>query len=363
MNWDDVKQRAHLSDDMTTRLSELSQWLPTIADLMSADLFIDCLDTQSGLLFVAAQACPSAGQSVYSGSVDGCTAQRESEPAAYWTMETGVPARDLKAITQENHVVRQNVIPLHDSAGTVCAVLIAEQDISRGYRMEQKYHALSQASSKGAHPDRFDPLLLQQREIHHRIKNHLQTMASIMNLQMRQARHPEARLAFQENRARVLSIAAIEDILLAQSSDKVGLRELAERLCRNIGTVFSDSGAVIQHTVTGDDVQLPQEVASDVAIVINELLTNAHKHAFRDRSEGHIDLLIQHTGAFVTVAVRDDGVGLPPEGYREGLGLSIVCMTVREKLGGELHLAGNSGGCIISFDFSTAGWYDEPINQ
>lgn len=362
MKWDNVKQRACLTDDTADGLSELGRWLPSIAELMSADLFIDCLDRQSGLLFVAAQAFPSAGQSVYSGSVDGCTAQRESEPAAYWAMETGVPVRDLKAVTQENRVVRQNVIPLRDNAGTVCAVLIAEQDVSRGYHMEQKYRALSQ-SSAGPAEGSADLGLLRQREIHHRIKNHLQTMASIMNLQMRQAAHPEARQAFQENRARVLSIAAIEDILLAQPSGMVSLRGLADRLCRNIQTVFGDSGAEIEYTVSGGDAQLPQGQASDVAIVINELLTNAYKHAFRGRPAGHIGLLIQRTGAFVTVAVRDDGIGFPPEGCREGLGLSIVRMTVQEKLGGELHIAGNPGGCIISFDFSAAGCYDEPIKE
>lgn len=352
MNWNEVQQRARLSDAMTDRLRELGHWLPFIADLMSVDLFIDCPDAQSGLLFVAAQAFPSAGHSMYSGSVDGCIAQRESEPAAYWALETGAPIRELKAVTQENRVVRQNVIPLRDNDGTVCAVLIAEQDISQGYHMEQKYRALSQSPVSEAATDSRDLELLQQREIHHRIKNHLQTMASIMNLQMRQACHPEARQAFQENRARILSIATIEDILLAQPSGRISLHELIDRLCRNIQSIFQNSDTNVQYTIRGGDVSLPQKQASDVAIVINELLTNACKHAFVGRSEGHIDILLQRTQAFVTVVVRDDGIGFPPEGYREGLGLSIVRMTVQEKLGGELHIAGNSNGSIISFDFS-----------
>ena len=65
-------------------------------------------------------------------------------------------------------------------------------------------------------------------------------MASIMNLQMRQACHPEARQAFQENRARILSIATIEDILLAQPSGRISLHELIDRLCRNIQSIFQN---------------------------------------------------------------------------------------------------------------------------
>ena len=364
MKWDEVQQRAGLSDAMISQLEGLSKWLPAIAELISADLFIDCLDRWSGLLFVTAQAFPSAGQSVYSGSVDGLVAQRESEPAAYWAMETGAPVRDIKAVTQENRVVRQNVIPLRDDAGEVCAVLIAEQDISRGYHIEQKYRALSQAAADNVRITEQNSGLLREREIHHRIKNHLQTMASIMNLQMRQAIHPEARQAFQENRARVLSIAAIEDILLTQPEGKVALRGLTEQLCRNIQTVFADYGGKVLCEISGGDALLSQEQAPDVAIVINELLTNAYKYAFSGQAEGRVEIRIQNTGPLITVAVQDNGIGFPADGYREGLGLSIVRMTVQEKLGGELHITSVPGnGSIISFDFSVPECYDYLVNK
>lgn len=354
MNREALAERTGLGAAALDRLEALAQSLPLMAELMSADLFIDCRAQADGMLFVAAQAGPSAGPSAYAGNVLGSPARRESEPAAYWALEAGVPMRDIKAVTQENRIVRQTVVPIRDADGAAYAVLIAEADVSRDMQREKKYQALARRAEEQPAAGSVTAETLMQRELHHRVKNHLQMMASIMNLQMRQTRNEEVRKAFQENSARVLSIAAINDILLAGRGETVGLLTLLDRLRQNLDTLYNGDGCAVICEIRGDEIALPHARAADIAMVVNELLTNARKHAFRGRTAGHIQMFVQKGTLFSTIAIRDDGVGLPAAGMEEGLGMSIVRMTIHDKLGGELHMTSDANGSIFSFDFSDA---------
>ena len=198
------------------RLEGVATVLPLIADLVQADVFIDCMDRE-GVAVVAAQESPHSIEALYRKSVVGERAYSQWEPAVYLAFSTGQCRYDLKATTQEGRAVKQSVVPIRGLEGKVAAVLIAERDVSDDIRHERKYREMARAvesmssSSLALLPAEED--LAAMREIHHRVKNNLQLVASILNMQARKAPDAATKKIFQENWNRVLSSAASQDIL------------------------------------------------------------------------------------------------------------------------------------------------------
>lgn len=335
--------------DQLVRLAQEQQFS---ADLFGADIFIDCLDKDACCMFVAAQASPGFGLSSYRENVVGKLAARENEPAVYHAMESGLPVRDLKATTQENKTVRQDALPVRScESGAVIAVLISERDVSHHVNRAKKYEALTQMAGVGSSQNELPPGDLALREIHHRIKNNLQMVASIMNLQSRRTDNAEVRQAFRENTARVLSIAAIHDLLTRSDDAPVPLMTLFDKLIRNIQPLFVESRTV-DIVIEGDALFATPNRATDIALVVNELVSNSLEHGFSETQLGKITILLSAGVRFNTITVKDNGSGFDISHRRNGsLGLSIVTMTVRDKLGGKLHFFSDENGTNIAFDF------------
>ena len=351
--------RAHtaLSDEDILRMEELERSLPLIADVANADVFLDCLmDDETAL--VVAQASPAQGISVYEKTVVGERAEKHNEPAVFHTFHMGIPVSDLKAITQENRAVRQNVAPVKNSRDEVIAVLIREKDISADLQQQRKYEELARVRQESAsYPRDVDPErerdAIAVREMHHRVKNNLQLVASILNLQARKAQDPGVRTTLKENVNRVLSIAAIHDILLNTSEDLRTVRSgvLLEKLRYDLQALVPPEKS-IELVIADDGVDMDSDVATSVALVITELVTNAFRHAFVSRGTGRVEVSVCRGELYHTVAVMDNGVGFEPDGTAPGsLGLRIVDSTVRDKLRGRLHIVSGSRGTKISFDF------------
>ncbi len=337
------------------RIAQVEAQLPLIAEVTNADAFIDVrVDDERAM--VVAQARPSRGTSVYEGDIRGAYAYREDEPAVFHAFRAGVPVCALKARTQEGRTVRQNAAPVFGDGGAVIAVLIREKDVSDDLQQQKKYEELARSYER-----RHDPIehpestgVNELREMHHRVKNDLQLVASILRLEARNAPQPEAKEILEENVGRVLSIAAIHDILSyhpdAEHSTGVGSRSLLGKLCEQLSELVPPGRDVTVRT-DGDDVLLEAETATPVAMAVTELVTNAILHAFPLRG-GTVTVSTLRGTMFHTVTVQDDGVGFAaPPREREGLGLSIVRATVRDKLGGVLRISSDSRGTKASFDF------------
>ncbi len=338
-------------------LADTAATMRYTADLLGADVFLDC-PTRGGGMIVAAQAGPSSGISLYERSVTGESALRENEPAVFQAYESGLPAREVRALTQERKTVRQDAVPIKNERGEVIGVLICERDISRSVRREEKLEALARTNEAlasrlggGAAPSAAeDAALPALREMHHRVKNSLQMAASMMNLQARRSGSGEVRAALRENVNRVLSIAAIHDIL-SQNGGKgpVDLKELTGRLLSGVAS-FAVADGAIALAVRGDALPCSPAVAHDAALAINELVTNAIEHAFPD-GRGSITVHLRRGVRYSTVLVEDDGAGFEPTQVSSAsLGFQIVRSTV-EKLGGRLQLASDAEGTRVSFDF------------
>ena len=127
------------------------------------------------------------------------------------------------------------------------------------------------------------------REIHHRVKNNLQTIASLLRLQARRLKTPEARGALAESERRIRSIAIVHETLSRDAGDVVHFSEIVRPLVRVVEETVSSDELSIRFSVDGDAGDLPGEVATPLAVVLNELMQNAVDHAFPDdggRREG-----------------------------------------------------------------------------
>jgi two-component system, sensor histidine kinase PdtaS len=194
------------------------------------------------------------------------------------------------------------------------------------------------------------------REIHHRVKNNLQTVAALLRLQARRLPGPEGRAALEEAMRRVGSIAIVHDTLSQTFDESVDFDDVADRLRAMVADVSSADGQVQTHRLGSFGV-LTGEVATPLAMVLTELLQNAVEHGLQGRS-GIVTLRARRVGNDLWVDVDDTGPGLPPGfAIADGtLGLSIVRTLVEAELDGELtHGAGPDGGARMSLHIPLAG--------
>lgn len=338
-------------------LEALERHLKLIAELANADVFLDCRLGEDEAIVVA-QARPDQGNSAYQKSVVGQRALAEKEPAVLHAFHVGMPICDLKAITQEGKVVRQNVVPVKNRKNEVIAVLIREKDMSDELLRDRKYEELAKSYEVTAPAVqkvdyKCDQNLVAIREIHHRVKNNLQLVASILNLQARKSADPNVQAILKENVNRVLSISAIHDILnyTNENVQTISSYVLVERLQRNLQE-FPPKSQNLCLRAEGEEIFMTMDVATSVALVLTELVTNAFKHAFVGRSSGDVLISVCAGNLFHTITVSDDGAGFDPSIRKQSsLGLNLVRATVEDKLKGKLRIDSDGHGTRVSFDF------------
>jgi two-component sensor histidine kinase len=184
------------------------------------------------------------------------------------------------------------------------------------------------------------------REIHHRVKNNLQIITSIMRLQMRQEESPAAQSALLGAIQRLMGMMQVHDLLARVDVSSVDLGELLGRLLDlNIQT-FLLPGQVIRHEVRGSSLSVPPDPALSVALAVNELIINAVRHGFAGRKEGRVDIELGGEGGEVEVKVVDDGAGLADDFSLTGsshLGLRLVRSVIQEDLKGRFDLVSGTG--------------------
>jgi two-component system, sensor histidine kinase PdtaS len=195
-------------------------------------------------------------------------------------------------------------------------------------------------------------------ELHHRVKNNLQTVASLLSLALRHSKSEEASNTLRESYNRVRSIAAAHDLLSRQAIGVTTIEAVARKVIELLEPTLQGKAAV-RFVVEGEAIELETREATTLAILLNELLTNAVRHGLRGRDQGTIRVLYGRQGSQVWVTVADDGNGLPPEfslGKNKGLGLSIVRTLVEADLHGQVDWGGDQGaGFTLLFTPPAAG--------
>jgi two-component sensor histidine kinase len=232
-------------------------------------------------------------------------------------MDGGQPA--MTEIEGGGATVLFRALPLRPRGQTLGALLLM-QDVTELRRRDR------QIMSKDA----------TIREIHHRVKNNLQTVAALLRLQARRVSMPEARAALEESMRRVSSIALVHETLSGSLDEDVRFDEIVDRLLGMLADVAGASGSV-RLGREGSFGEVPAETATALVLVLTELVQNALEHAFPDDRAGTVTVSARRERGELAVEVTDDGIGLPGEFDKDAtdrLGLQIVRTLVSAELGG-----------------------------
>ena len=269
-------------------------------------------------------------------------------------LATGLPVIE-EVERRPDVVVLVHCTPLLD-AGTVTGVMVLMRDVTDLRRL--------------------DRLLLSKdaaiREVHHRVKNNLQTISSLLRLQARRLEEGEGRAALREAERRVRSIAVVHEILSRDPRDQVPFDEIVEALVRMIEDSLL-SGQDIRISVSGEAGDLSADVATPLAVALAELLQNAVEHAFTETADeshraeeepgeekvvgGRVLIWMDNDGRRLELQVRDNGRGLPV-GFdidrTTSLGLSIVRDLVRSQLEGDIAMR-SARGTVVTIGVPLVG--------
>ncbi|MFA4876964.1 MAG: histidine kinase dimerization/phosphoacceptor domain -containing protein [Methanoregula sp.] len=184
------------------------------------------------------------------------------------------------------------------------------------------------------------------REVHHRVKNNLQIIISLLNLQARYITDVTTQAAFRESQGRIRAMALVHEKLY-RSADitHLDLDSYLRFLMDNLFQFFDMSGKGIVFSKDIRDIFLPIDTAIPMGLILNELFSNSLKYAFPDGRKGEISLVIYRQGKALTILYKDNGIGIPEDfDWRNppSLGLRLVCSLV-EQLDGTIELDRSSG--------------------
>jgi len=243
-------------------------------------------------------------------------------------LESGLPSRTVEELSLPGGDVRHLLsyrFPFDDVAG--CRILGGiSVDITEQMRTER---ALADALAAK------ETLL---KEVHHRVKNNLQIISSLLNMQAELC-DPAQRLVFQDSQLRVQSMALIHERLCGNDDlAHLDFREYVETLARELFAVHGVERDRVQLKLDLDPISLALNQAIPCGLILNELVSNALKYAFPEQRTGSIQVALSCDGqSFVTLRVADDGVGmLIGPGRKKSLGLGIVDVLTRQ-LGGTVN--------------------------
>lgn len=185
------------------------------------------------------------------------------------------------------------------------------------------------------------------RELHHRVKNNIQVMLGLFSSALREAPSEELKTFLENANRRLLAMGTAEQIMYqSQTIRSVEAKPFLSALCGAVGATL---GPQVQIALACDDIEMANETAFPLALILNELVTNAFKHGLRGEG-GAIGVTLERCGEEAVLTVRDDGPGFTSEATaRRSSGLTLVRGLCRQ-IGGSLHVETDHGAvCRVSF--------------
>jgi len=198
---------------------------------------------------------------------------------------------------------------------------------------------------------RADTLSALIQEMHHRIKNNLQTVSDLLSLEMSRGGSVSAQESLRDSIGRIKSIAAVHELLSIEQPKLTDIAQLARLVSENAVHSMVSRDRDIQVAVHGPSIYLPSKQATALALVLNELISNAVQHGLKDMARGQVIVALDQQEDEVWIRVQNNGRGLPP-GFdlnrSRGLGLQIAKTLVEKDLGGTLDIVDDEGRGVIA---------------
>jgi two-component sensor histidine kinase/HAMP domain-containing protein len=232
--------------------------------------------------------------------------------------------------------VMANAFPKFDAARQIEYVVVTFWDITYRVLTEEKIQrSLSEKE-----------VLL--KEVHHRVKNNLQMIQSLLNLQAAEVGDPLFKEALTDSNSRIKSMALIHETLYrSEDIGRLSFEHYIKQLVTDLHKVYSCCETIEKPRFQIEEVELDMDMSIACGLIINELVTNAFKYAFNNLKKGIVEIRLHKTeNNHVELMVRDNGVGLPDEidmNQCTSLGLKIVSMLAEDQLQGTIHLQRGSG--------------------
>lgn len=188
------------------------------------------------------------------------------------------------------------------------------------------------------------------REVHHRVKNNLEIISSMLKLQRANIDDDHARSAMNESLNRIQSMALVHRLLHdGDRTDQLNLNTYGHRIINQIWTSHLPAGVDLERTMELEDVKLDIDTAVPCGLILNELITNALQHAFPDQDHGSVEIRFKRHDGTVELCVSDDGRGLPEDfdpAETNELGIRMVMSLVRDNLDGEMNIHAEDGTTV-----------------
>lgn len=188
------------------------------------------------------------------------------------------------------------------------------------------------------------------REIHHRVKNNLQTVASLLRIQGRRSKSSETLEALSDAERRVAAIAVVHDSLSEGLAQDVNFDEVFDRIIAMVAELAAAYNAKVTNLRIGKFGRMPSELATPLAVVLTEIVTNAYEHGLANRV-GHLTVTATRKAKKLYISIADDGAGLEPGKELSGLGTQIVKTLVESELLGKIEFRSEkTGGTTVSVE-------------
>ncbi len=233
----------------------------------------------------------------------------------------------FRGVDGQWHPILARGVPVRDEDGHLLCWAGINLDISRLRRSQERLRASLQEKE----------VLLQ--EIHHRVKNNLQVISSLINLQAATLRDPVLQASLRDVRDRVRTMALVHEKLYQSGNlTRLDFAEYVTSLLHHLWRAHGAAAANVRLTLAVEPVELPVDIAVTSGLILNELATNTLKHAFRDRPQGEVTVGLSRDAAAkqICLCVRDDGIGLPAGldwRVSQTLGLRLVQMLAQQLCG------------------------------
>jgi PAS domain S-box-containing protein len=238
--------------------------------------------------------------------------------------------------------VHVNDSPLFDDDHNLIAIISASHDISDQKRVDEKLIASLQEK---------DVML---REIHHRVKNNLQLMSGLLDMNRLRTADESTLSMLTDMMLKIQTMAQIHERLYeSKHLGKIDLTGQIRDQVTALSEIFSHTGHMIRCEINPAEIFLPVDQALPCALAVNEILSNAYKHAFKGRERGTVEITAVQENDRIRIMVRDDGIGLPPHfdiSKSDSLGFSLIMTLVQHQLHGSLTYQSRNG-TKICFEF------------
>ncbi|MHB1136137.1 MAG: sensor histidine kinase [Coriobacteriia bacterium] len=271
------------------------------------------------------------------GSLEGSAAASIPGGATAVAPVLGTDSARGMTVAVSGRSLRYRTIGLADRA------LVLVEDVTDAVRRDQELHVKEMAI----------------REVHHRVKNNLQTIASLLRIQARRSSSEEAARALEEAVERVSSMAVVHEMLASSADESVDLAAAVSTVVDMVRRGLTGQDSAIEITVEGSTGLVPAQVATSLALVVAELVHNAIEHGVGPLGRGAVYVWLQRRATDVTLEVRDSAGALEP-GFEAGssshLGLAIVKTVVEDDLRGTLEFhAGEETRVVVLVPLPAAG--------